>query len=205
MRQRGVIQLIPILVVAALLVTVAIGTLSIDKITSFFNRAAENFVISSPPQISPGPSASPSSPEDWRACISTPGAKILQTYPAICVSPDGRRITEPTSQVPIPPSTETPLPNSAPGTFPIVSSANPSYGPPNSPFVIPTIPPNPTCAPMPPCVNSNPRCLIPEPAEGWCPATPTQVPQAAVSPVVTSIISAVINSIGSFLQSLFGR
>lgn len=32
--------------------------------------------------------------------------------------------------------------------------------------------PPPTCRPRPTCLDSNPRCMLPEPAGGWCP-TPT--------------------------------
>ncbi|KKR80182.1 MAG: hypothetical protein UU73_C0006G0010 [Candidatus Daviesbacteria bacterium GW2011_GWA1_41_61] len=38
-----------------------------------------------------------------------------------------------------------------------------------------TTTPNPTvqpsCTPRPACLDSKPRCLIPEPAESWCPAS----------------------------------
>lgn len=39
------------------------------------------------------------------------------------------------------------------------------------------IPPIPTCAPKPACLNTEPKCLIPEPIGGWCPIpTPTAIP-----------------------------
>lgn len=225
-KQSGVIQFIPLIVVAALIAGLLIATLNIGNITNFLNRAAENFAISSPPLISPGPSTSPASLEDWQTCVTTPGAKILQTYPGICVYPDGRRITEPTS-VPQGPTlqTETALPNTAPGSPP-QSNEIPTF-PPSTPTPRPTARPTttpiPTCAPMPPCVNANPRCLIPEPAGGWCPATPTpfgaptptpfvyispipisQIPQAAPATVQT-IFSTIINSVTNFLQGLFAK
>jgi hypothetical protein len=45
---------------------------------------------------------------------------------------------------------------------------------------------NPTCIPRPGCLDARPACTIPEPAEGWCPATtpvvtvaPTCIPRPA--------------------------
>lgn len=38
-------------------------------------------------------------------------------------------------------------------------------------------PPEPACAPRPACLDTQPQCLIPEPAGGWCPVpTPTSPP-----------------------------
>ncbi len=45
---------------------------------------------------------------------------------------------------------------------------------PNCEFVCP----KPSCTPRPACLDSNPRCLPPEPAEGWC-------PNSSITPVVT--------------------
>lgn len=40
--------------------------------------------------------------------------------------------------------------------------------------------PAPTCFPRPSCLDATPRCLLPEPQDGWCPQTspmPTNVPE----------------------------
>ena len=45
--------------------------------------------------------------------------------------------------------------------------------------VTPTPTPSPTCWPRPSCLDTEPRCLLAEPVEGWCPApsvTPTPAP-----------------------------
>lgn len=302
-RSKGVIQLIPLIMVAALAAVVIVGTGSINKITSFFNKAAENLAISSPSQFSPGPTSSPASQADWQACISTPGAKILQTYPTICVYPDGRRVVEPitnteqcggirgiicpagqecvysdgTTTAPYPDASGTcqtkavkvtattssaePLSNTAPGSLPLTdliptqpntTSVTATGVPvprtqvacpmdaklcpdgsyvgrtgPNCQFTCPNQPgptltpptPKPTCVPMPPCVISNPRCLLPEPAEGWCPATPFPSPTGAITSPLTPLptpppsfldnIFNVINKIiavpGGFIQLILGK
>ena len=36
---------------------------------------------------------------------------------------------------------------------------------------VPTI----TCSPRPACLDAKPRCYLPEPAEGWCKPSPTNV------------------------------
>lgn len=46
-------------------------------------------------------------------------------------------------------------------------------------IIIISLPTAPTCTPKPPCLNSEPVCLIPEPTGGWCPpSTPTPTPTA---------------------------
>ncbi len=40
----------------------------------------------------------------------------------------------------------------------------------------------PTCIPRPPCLDAVPRCLIPEPRDGWCPSTGTGTPIPSVTP-----------------------
>ena len=47
----------------------------------------------------------------------------------------------------------------------------------------PTIP-MPSCIKPPPCLFTNPRCMIAEPAEGWCPITP---PATSVTPWPTKV------------------
>ena len=50
---------------------------------------------------------------------------------------------------------------------------------------IPTEGPIPTCQPRPGCLDSTPRCLIPEPPGGWCPSpepTPTPTPTCQPRP-----------------------
>ncbi|HVA96353.1 MAG TPA: RICIN domain-containing protein [Candidatus Acidoferrales bacterium] len=48
----------------------------------------------------------------------------------------------------------------------------------------PTTAPPPSCAPRPPCLDTIPRCLIAEPAWGWCPVipTPTSTPGPSNTP-----------------------
>ncbi len=41
--------------------------------------------------------------------------------------------------------------------------------------ITPPISPIPSCYPRPACLDSVPRCLIPEPADGWCAPTPTPI------------------------------
>jgi hypothetical protein len=52
----------------------------------------------------------------------------------------------------------------------------------------PTLSANVTCMPRPACLDATPRCLIAEPAQGWCPATPTattETPSTSTSPSPT--------------------
>ena len=37
-------------------------------------------------------------PLTWEDCLKLSGAKVLQSYPAVCVAPDGRRVTQPTEK-----------------------------------------------------------------------------------------------------------
>jgi len=49
-----------------------------------------------------------------------------------------------------------------------------------TPTPTPTLTPSPTCWPRPICLDTEPRCLLPVPAEGWCPTpTPTCAPRPA--------------------------
>lgn len=41
-------------------------------------------------------------------------------------------------------------------------------------LICPSITPSLTCIPRPTCLDATPRCLIPEPTDGWCPRTSTQ-------------------------------
>ncbi|MBI2019664.1 hypothetical protein HYS95_03305 [Candidatus Daviesbacteria bacterium] len=47
------------------------------------------------------------------------------------------------------------------------------------PEPVPTVTPKPTCQPRPACIDTNPRCLLPEPIEGWC---STPAPSASPTP-----------------------
>ncbi len=56
---------------------------------------------------------------------------------------------------------------------------------PRPPTPTPTSTPTPTptsCEPRPGCIDSTPRCLIPEPAGGWCPPSPTSTSTSSATP-----------------------
>jgi hypothetical protein len=78
------------------------------------------------------------------------------------------------------------------------STPSPSHSPTPSPTLVPsptatpvptaTLTPTPTCTPRPACLDAVPRCLIPEPATGWCPTTPTLSPTSCPVPAsVTNV------------------
>lgn len=47
-------------------------------------------------------------------------------------------------------------------------------------------PPIPSCIPRPKCLDATPRCMISEPAQGWCPVTsPTPTPTCTPRPVTS--------------------
>lgn len=46
--------------------------------------------------------------------------------------------------------------------------------------------PTPTCQPRPACLDAEPRCLIPEPADGWCPIS-TVIPTQKLVPTAPNV------------------
>ncbi len=75
----------------------------------------------------------------------------------------------------------------------------PTYTPvPPTPTALPTQTPTPaptavpTCTPRPACLDAQPRCLLPEPAGGFCPTTATVIPTptATVAPTPTQVPTA---------------
>ena len=52
---------------------------------------------------------------------------------------------------------------------------------------LPSSRPFPSCVPRPACLDSVPRCLVPEPANGWCPVA-SQKPIPSLRPVPSGIV-----------------
>lgn len=63
-----------------------------------------------------------------------------------------------------------------------LTTANPgaSSTPRVTPLPTPPLTPPASCLPRPSCLDSKPRCLLPEPADGWCPSS---LPTPSLSPV----------------------
>ncbi len=66
----------------------------------------------------------------------------------------------------------------------IVQAATPTP----SASVTPSAMVSPTCQPRPACLDATPRCLMPEPAGGWCP-TPTPTPSITTPPPTTPLLT----------------
>lgn len=56
-----------------------------------------------------------------------------------------------------------------------------------TPTVSTTTTPSPTCTPPPPCLNAVPRCLPPEPPEGWCITLGTQLSLTVTLPGIIGV------------------
>lgn len=56
------------------------------------------------------------------------------------------------------------------------------------------LPPIPTCAPRPACLDTEPKCLIPEPTGGWC-SQPTSIPTLIPVPTIAKCPNASTDSI----------
>src|SRR5258708_2191792 len=64
-------------------------------------------------------------------------------------------------------------PSPSPSTTP---TDTPTQTPTVTPTITTTLTPAVTCIPRPPCLDAVPRCLVPEPKDGWCPPTTTPSP-----------------------------
>lgn len=63
--------------------------------------------------------------------------------------------------------------------------------------------PTPTCMPRPACLDANPRCLIPEPASGWCPVKPTPTPKSGNISFVKTLESSTLSRSGNNSMTIY--
>lgn len=109
------------------------------------------------------------------AMAADPQCTPDSTPPTTTQSPTPSTTTTPTGTCTTPPECPPPPPNCS------YSGANScSCGT----VVCPTATVTPTCTPRPGCLDASPRCMIPEPSEGWC--TPSSTPTVTATLTTTA-------------------